>query len=344
MARLGIQETYRESQEFYAEYFGYSLSPRTVEKVIEDQAKSYSQYETQRILPEAEEEKEIGVVSFDGKGIQVVKSERTTGKTRESLVGCVYTASAEERNAEKIAKSLVMPELISDEEKESNKKKNNAQNIEYYGSVIEKKKKVFSDVCDRALARFSAASITTVVCVMDGAPCLWRLAKKFFPKAIPILDIIHVVDYVKLATTALEQDKKKAKILAYNYLNTILQGGVGSVITGLRIRLTKNRIRGRKRKDVEKAITYFENHKEYMRYDECLAAGYPIATGVVESACGHLVQDRMGKAGARWRLNGAESVLKLRCVKASSDWHYYHEIRQISERNRLYSWILEDAA
>ncbi len=344
MARLGIQDTYRESQESYAGFFGYSLSPRTVEKVIEEQAESYCQYEDQRVLPSPEEEKTIGAVSFDGKGIQVVKSERTTGKTRESLVGCVYTVDPEERDAEKIAKSLIMPEMLSDDEKKSNQKKKNAQNIEYYGSVTEPKKKVFRQVRERASARFAAASIATVVCLMDGAPCLWRLAKKFFPKAVYILDIIHVVDYIKLATAALEKDKKAAQNLAFTYLTTILQGGVSSVITGLRIRLTKNRIRGNRRKNVEKAITYFENHKEYMCYDEYLAAGYPIATGVVESACGHLVKDRMGKAGARWRLTGAESVLKLRCIKASGNWHNYQEKRQQSERNRLYSSILENAA
>ena len=101
MARLGIQDTYRESQEFYAEYFGYSLSPRTIEKVIEEQLGSASDYEDQRMLPRLEEEKNIGVVSFDGKGIQVVESERTTGKTRESLVGCVYTAEPEKEMQKK---------------------------------------------------------------------------------------------------------------------------------------------------------------------------------------------------------------------------------------------------
>ena len=99
--------------------------------------------------------------------------------------------------------------------------------------------------------------------------------------------------------------------------SVVLQGRVRNVMTGLRIRLTKNRIRGRRRKDVEKAISYLENHREYMYYDEYLAAGYPIVTGVIESACGHQVKDRMGKAGAGWRLIGAESVLKLRCIKAS---------------------------
>ena len=344
MSRLGIQETYRESQESYADFFGHSLSPRTVEKVIEDQAESYRDYEVQRVLPDAEEEKTIGVVSFDGKGIQVVKSERTTGKTREALVGCVYTVDPEDRDADKIANSLVMPELLSDEDKMSNQKQNSAQNIEYYGSVTEAKKKVFKDVRQRASARFSAAAITTVVCVMDGAPCLWRLAKKYFPDAVYILDVIHVMDYLKLATTALEKEHNDARILACAYLTMILQGHVSGVIAGLRIRLTKNRIRGRKRTDIQTAITYLENHREYMRYDEYLAAGYPIATGVIESACGHVIKDRMGKAGARWRLIGAESVLKLRCIKASGGWHHYQEIRQRSERNRLYSNILENAA
>ncbi len=125
---------------------------------------------------------------------------------------------------------------------------------------------------------------------------------------------------------------------------TIIQGRIDTVIASLRIRLTKNRIRGQKRKNIEKAITYFENHKEYMHYDEYLAAGHPIATGVVESACGHLIQDRMNKAGAHWRLTGAEPVLKLRCIKASGDWRKYQQIRMQSERNRLYSRVLQSAA
>lgn len=344
MSRLGIQETYRGSQESYADFLGYSLSPRTVEKVIEEQAESYREYEDQRVLPRVEEEKTIGAVSFDGKGIPVVPGDRTTGKTREALVGCVYTVAPEKRDAETIAASLVMPELLSDEDKKLNQKQNGAQNIEYYGSVTEAKESVFGDVRQRAEARFAAASITTVVCILDGASCLWRLAKKNFSGAVHILDLIHVIDYLKLATTAVEKDEEAARLLTYTYLTLILQGRVKSVIAGLRIRLTKNRIGGRQRTEIETAITYFDNHREYMRYDEYLAAGYPIATGVIESACGHVVKDRMGKAGARWRLTGAESVLKLRCIKASGDWHEYQEVRQRSERIRLYSHLLENAA
>ena len=51
-----------------------------------------------------------------------------------------------------------------------------------------------------------------------------------------------------------------------------------------------------------------------MRYDEYLAKGYPIGSGVVEGACGHVVKDRMEGSGMRWRVPGVQSMLDLRCV------------------------------
>ncbi len=343
MSRLGIEETYHESQAFYDDFFGHSLSSRTIEEVIGDMELIYPDYEKEKSLPDPVEEEVIGAVSFDGKGIPVVKYDQTTGKTREALVGCVYTVAAKERTAEEIADSLVL-DKSSPEEKDGNAKPNGAQNIEYYGSVTKPKEDVFRDVRRRSRERFTACSITTLICLMDGASCLWRLAKKHFPDAVYILDIIHVLDYLWKAAKALKEDKEEVRELVYTYLIAILQGHIGGVITGLRIRLTKNRIWGKRRDDVESAIQYFENHQDYMHYDTYLAAGYPIATGVVESACGHLIKDRMCKAGAKWRLKGAESVLKLRCVKASGDWNEFHKIRKYREQNRLYPYTIKEAA
>jgi hypothetical protein len=58
-------------------------------------------------------------------------------------------------------------------------------------------------------------------------------------------------------------------------------------------------------------------------YDHYLAQGYTIASGVAESACGHVVKDRTKISGARWCINGAESILKLRSVEKSNDWDDY---------------------
>ena len=76
--------------------------------------------------------------------------------------------------------------------------------------------------------------------------------------------------------------------------------------------------------------------------------GWPIATGVIEGACRHLVQDRMGITGARWGLQGAQAILWLRAIHASGDHDAYWDwhIPQEHHRNHLsrYQHGLELAA
>jgi hypothetical protein len=73
-----------------------------------------------------------------------------------------------------------------------------------------------------------------------------------------------------------------------------------------------------------------------MKYDEYLAKGYPIGSGVVESACGHLVRDRMEISGARWGIRGAESILKLRSVVKSRDWDEYWKFHIANARENKF--------
>ena len=64
-----------------------------------------------------------------------------------------------------------------------------------------------------------------------------------------------------------------------------------------------------------------------MKYDEYLAAGYPIGSGVVEGACRHLVKDRMEQAGMRWRIAGAQAILSLRAIYVNDDWEALRRLR-----------------
>ena len=78
-------------------------------------------------------------------------------------------------------------------------------------------------------------------------------------------------------------------------------------------------------------------YAEFLRYDQYLKAALPIATGVIEGACRHLIKDRMDLTGARWSLGGAEAVLRLRSLRSSGDFEEYwrfHERREW-ERNHL---------
>jgi hypothetical protein len=66
-------------------------------------------------------------------------------------------------------------------------------------------------------------------------------------------------------------------------------------------------------------LTFFHNHRRWMQDDRYLAAGLPVGTGIVESACGSVVKRRMEGKGKRWRLQGAEAIMTLRSLKKSHD-------------------------
>jgi hypothetical protein len=120
-----------------------------------------------------------------------------------------------------------------------------------------------------------------------------------------------------------EGEPTAAKHYVYDKLMLILEGKVASYIFELQNELQTGSWKESHQKIFKKVITYLKNHKSYMRYHEYLAQGYPIGSGVVESACSHLVKNRMELPGARWSVSGAEAILQLRSVAKSQDWDAY---------------------
>jgi hypothetical protein len=68
----------------------------------------------------------------------------------------------------------------------------------------------------------------------------------------------------------------------------LLEGKVRYVISGLNQMKTKRGLKGTRRKTIEEVTGYLQRNRERMKYDEYLAKGYPIGSGVVEGACRHL--------------------------------------------------------
>lgn len=119
-------------------------------------------------------------------------------------------------------------------------------------------------------------------------------------------------------------------------LRMLLEGKVGYVIGGLRRLADEHRLRGEKLKTIKAAITYYENNRQHMRYDEYLALGYPIGSGVAEGACRHLVKDRLEGTGMRWTVSGAQAMLSLRSIHLNGQWDDYINFRIQTEQSRLY--------
>ena len=358
MDLLSIRDSFLEGSVTLEKLLGCRVSASRFEVVSRESAGSYDEFYENKEVPTAESEGEIHTIGFDGKGVPIIKSEAAKiqsrlgkgekrQKTKEAIVGVSYSTDPKVRTPEEVAENLVYPDKAR-AKREADKKRGikspqiRAKNPRRMASLQRSKEEVMKEIISEAKNR-NRDSNRPVVAVMDGALCLWTLLTSLLKGMnwVGILDIIHVTEYLWRVGNALYgENTDLGKKWVYDHLIVILQGRVGSVIGGLKQVLGKRKLKKSHRKALQDAIMYFENHRKWMRYDEYLAAGYPIGSGVVESTCGHTVKSRMEGTGRRWSINGAESILLLRSVYTSNDWDAYWDAHRQLEQKRLYGSIL----
>lgn len=150
-----------------------------------------------------------------------------------------------------------------------------------------------------------------------------------------IVDFVHVLEYLwKAAYVFNGEGTKEAEQWVFERLLRVLQGKASIVAGGIRRSATLRGLSDKKRENADKCAKYLVSNSQYLRYHEYLADGLPIATGVIEGACRHLIADRMDITGARWGLEGAEAVLRLRSLRSSGDFEEYWTFHEQQERIR----------
>ena len=154
------------------------------------------------------------------------------------------------------------------------------------------------------------------------------------------IDFIHVLEYLWKAAWCFHPPRDPAmEDWVITQALDILHGRVAGVTARIR-QLARDhppRPGSEHAKIIRTTLHYLDAKQSWMDYPRALANGWPIATGVIEGACRHLVQDRMGITGARWGLQGAQAILWLRAINASGDHHAYwnYHIQQEHQRNHL---------
>ena len=168
-------------------------------------------------------------------------------------------------------------------------------------------------------------------------------AKKAGVEVTIVLDFVHVLEYVwKAAFCFFAPGSEAAEAWVMERGLRILQGQASDVAAGIRRSATRQNLSSSEREKADKCADYLLKYRPYLRYDQYLELGYPIATGVIEGACRHLVKDRMDITGARWRLERAEAVLRLRALRASGDFDEYWQFHKLQEFQRNHANKFQD--
>ena len=152
-----------------------------------------------------------------------------------------------------------------------------------------------------------------------------------------VIDLIHVLEYIWKAAWCLHpaadpaaEDWVAVKALA------VLAGDSARAAADPAAEADAAGLARDQRAGADACVRYLAGKDEYPRYDQALAAGWPVATGVIEGACRHLTGDRLDITGARWGLQGAEAVLTLRAVISNGDFNEYWRFHLAREHQRLY--------
>jgi hypothetical protein len=208
------------------------------------------------------------------------------------------------------------------------------------GSVEHDPAEVIAAAFGQAEARDPARQRTWVILVDGAEHQLGLIRAEAARRGITIsilIDLIHVLEYLWKAAWSLHtaadpaaEDWVAVKALA------VLAGDSARVAADITAEADAAGLTAGQRNGADTCVRYLTSKQELLRYDQALAAGWPIATGVIEGACRHLIGDRLDITGARWGLDGAEAILTLRAVISNGDFEEYWLFHLAREHQRLY--------
>lgn len=356
--RQFVKASYQESRVTLEDILGFAPSVNCLEDMAATAAEHAEVYLAQQGGVDPATEAEILVATSDCKGVPMrkidaprrkqgddvprgkrLKKGEKNGQKRMACVGGVYSVEPFPRTVDDVLNEILRKEKQQQRPKPQNKRLRAVLTREVDGQEVNAKDVVF-DWLAAELQQRDPHEQRTVVAVMDGETKLRDLQELKIRRAIGILDIWHVTEYLwKLAYCFHGEGSAEAEGFVETYLRKLLEGKVNRVIGGIRQMATKRGdLSKSKLQKLEQYLNYFAERREYMQYDEYLAAGYPIGSGVVEGACRHLVKDRMEQAGMRWRIAGAQAILSLRSIYVNEDWDAFHADRIQAEQRKLYPY------
>ena len=334
---------------------GTHVPKRQAEELAQAAAVDFASFYAQRAMPSLIDLSSLLVLTVDGKGIVVraqdlreatrkaaaartpkLKTRLTKGEKkhakRMAMVTAVYTVLPHRRTDEDVLRDLrhqTTPQA---------RKRPRAQAKRVWATIEHDAGPAIGALFDEAQRRDPDRRLRWVVLVdgnKDQLKLIDKEAKRRGVQVTVVLDFIHVLQYLWSASTAFHAEQSpEREEWVMSRMGEVLKGNAVHVAAGIRRSATLRKLATADRAPVDKCADYLLTYQRHLRYHEYLRDGLPIASGVIEGACRHLVKDRMDLSGAHWSLRGAEAVLQLRALKASGDLDAYWPFHERQEYTR----------
>jgi len=334
--------SFAEAGEAIARVSGVRLGKRQLEQLAVRAAADFEAFYSQPTRNQCPApEGDLLVLSADGKGI-VMRPDAlrpATAKAANQATAKLATrlSKGEKRNRKRMAEvgavydltpvARTPGDIIGRDDDTVRPATPKASNKWLTASVVDNAATVITSIFDEAERR-DPAHERTWVALVDGAKhqidCIQAEARARQVQITIVCDFIHVLEYLwSAAWSFFTEGDPAAETWVGDKALAVLNGQASTVAASIRRKATCLGLDPHTRHNADRCAAYLLAKRDYLNYHQALQAGWPIATGIIEGACRHLVKDRLDLTGARWGLQGAEAILKLRALRSNGDFEQY---------------------
>jgi len=354
---------------------GVTVGKRQLEELARRCAADVEAFYLQRVISPAPDDHAL-VLTFDGKGIVMrpgalrpatakaaaasegrlatrLSPGEKNGRKRMAELACVYDAAPVPRTPEDIISTPAQKrrknkaQASSKSEGKGKPREPQARGKWLTASVTDDIPAVIAAAFEEAERRDPGHSREWAVLIDGNNTQIEAVTAEAASRGITVtivIDFIHVLEYLwKAAWSFFDKGEPAAEEWVAAQARKVLHGDARQVAAGIRRRATTYGYSLAERGGADECARYLDNKNAYLDYATALRKGWPIATGIIEGACRHIVKDRMDITGARWGLEGAEAILKLRALIASGDFDAYWRYHLRREHERIHGALYRES-
>lgn len=314
---LGSEETFVQAQEILQEVGGIDLSAKSLELVTMEIGEEVTEQAAEEhaalfALPSEEEPSQAVEARESGESRLYVTMDAFKVPTRQGWrdmkIAAIYTTE-------------ILPHLQAGGKLEAV-----AHQVSYVTGIEECEafgRRVYAEAVRRGMTE-----ATEVKCLGDGASWIWNQAELHFPESDQWIDWWHVTEWLWEVGKILYGEAKEETTNFARGLEALLwEGEVDAALAYLKRRRPSKEAH----KEVLRKLTdrLQENRQRLPNYQQLHSQGYHIGSGVVESACKHVGQQRLKRAGMRWNKEHAEYVAQIRTHRLNGRWEEFWQRRYL---------------